>query len=212
MNRRELLRLATGCLALGSPAFLAAGPALAQPTTADMIFGDPEVPVGGNPDGDITIVAYVDYNCPFCKESAPELARVVAEDGNIRLLYKDWPILTPASVYGARLALAAHRQGRYRTVHDALMAIPGRGVDEATMLAAVRATNVDAGRLDADLAADGAAIDALIARNNDQAEALGMRGTPTYLIGPFIAMGLDYDGFRQAVADAREASAAEAAR
>lgn len=77
----------------------------------------------GNPKGNITIVTFFDYNCPYCKKAEPDLERVVKEDGQIRLVYKDWPILTKASVYGAQMALAAKYQGKYDAVHAALMAI-----------------------------------------------------------------------------------------
>src|ERR1700730_8808155 len=79
----------------------------------EMVLNDPDAPVGGNPKGDVTIVAYLDYNCPFCKKSAPDLDRIVKEDGKIRLVYKDWPILGPTSPYSAQLALAAMYQGKY---------------------------------------------------------------------------------------------------
>jgi protein-disulfide isomerase len=101
--------------------------ALAQATKADedAILRDPDAPVAGNPAGDVTIVAFLDYNRPYCKVAAPDLARVVKEDGNIRLVYKDWPVIAETSVCAAQLALAAQYQGRYQQAHDALMA-PGR--------------------------------------------------------------------------------------
>ena len=160
--------------------------------------------MAGDPRGDVTIVAFLDYNCPFCRRSTPDLDRVVKEDGHIRLVYKDWPILTPASVAGARLALAARYQGRYAQAHDALMAVSGQRASEDAMRDAVRGAGIDMVRLAADLAARGPKIDALLKRNLAQADALGLEGTPVFLIGPYkVAAGLDADGFRQAVADAR---------
>ena len=94
-------------------------------TSSEAILNDPLAPGGGNPKGNLTIVTFFDYNCPFCKKAEPDLERVVKEDGQICLVYKDWPILTKASVYGARMALAAKYQGKYDAVHSALMAIPG---------------------------------------------------------------------------------------
>lgn len=72
-------------------------------TSAEAILNDPATPVAGNPKGDLTVVTFFDYNCPFCKKAEPALEKVVKEDGHIRLVYKDWPILTKASVYGASL-------------------------------------------------------------------------------------------------------------
>ncbi|MFC3694625.1 DsbA family protein [Chenggangzhangella methanolivorans] len=199
----NLARLALAA-ALALP--LASPPAWAEnaDTTRQMILNDPAAPVAGNPKGDVTIVAFLDYNCPFCKKSAPSLEKLVKTDGKIRLVYKDWPILTDASLYGARLALAAKYQGKYGAVHDALMGIPGRKIPEDKMLDAVKASGVDMARLDADLKAHGSEITALIERNKAQAEGLRLAGTPVYLVGPlFVAAALDYEQFKQAVAQAR---------
>ena len=127
MKRRTVL--AAAALA----AFTLAGgmPAMAQTIDVNAILHDPDAPEAGNPEGDVTIVAFLDYNCPFCKTSAPDLDRIVEEDGNIRLVYKDWPVLSEASVYGAQLALAAKFQGKYEEVHHALMGVPGHKVTEA---------------------------------------------------------------------------------
>lgn len=208
MQRRDFIRIAAAAAAL--PFFLSGRPgaALAQGIDTDAILNDPDAPVSGNPKGDVTIVAFTDYNCPFCKKSEPDLNRIVKEDGKIRLVHKDWPILTKASVYGAQLALAAKYQGKYDLVHGALMAIPGIKVPEDRMLAAVKASGVDMARLDADLKTHSADIAALLQRNMGQANALGLQGTPTYLIGPFRTMALDYKGFKEALAEARRRQAA----
>jgi len=205
MRRRDFIR--TAALAALAPAVLAGGRARAQGVDVNAILHDPDAPTFGNPDGDVTIVAFLDYNCPFCKKSAPDLARVVQEDGRIRLVYKDWPVLSAASVYGAQLALAAQYQGRYESVHTALMAIAGRRIDEQTMLKAVAASGVDLDRLMADLKAHIADIGALLKRNAAQADSLGLSGTPTYLVGPLLASTLDHASFKRAVAEARRRQA-----
>ncbi len=176
--------------------------------SASAILNDPAAPVAGNPKGDLTIVTFFDYNCPFCKKAEPSLERLVKEDGHIRLVYKDWPILTKPSVLGARLALAAKYQGKYDAVHAALMAIPGPRIPEDQMLAAVRTSGVDMNRLDADLKAHADEINALLRRNLAQADSLGLQGTPGYLVGHFrVTSALTYDGFKRAVADARAQAA-----
>ncbi len=202
MRRRDFIRIAA-LTALVPTALAGAGGAHAEGVDVNAILRDPAAPTFGNADGDVTIVAFLDYNCPFCKKSAPDLARVVKEDGHIRLVYKDWPVLTEASVYGAQLALAATYQGRYETVHNALMAIPGRRIDEPTMLKAVAGSGVDLDRLMADLKAHIADIGGLLKRNAAQADSLGLSGTPTYLVGPLLASTLDYASFKRAVAEAR---------
>ncbi|MBE7201433.1 MAG: DsbA family protein, partial [Parafilimonas terrae] len=171
------------------------------------ILNDPETPVSGNPKGDLTIVAFLDYNCPFCKRSEPELLRLVKADGRIRLVHKDWPILGDSSVYGAQLALAAKYQDRYGEAHAALMAIPAGNTPKERMLEAVSASGVDMIRLQGDQKAHQAEIAALLQRNLDQADALGLEGTPVFLVGPLkVAAALDYDGFRKAAAQARARS------
>ena len=145
----------------------------------------------------------VDYNCPFCKRSEPDLQRLVSTDGRIRLIYKDWPILAKSSVTGARLALAAKYQGKYEAAHAALMTLHGRSSD-AAMRDAVAAAGVDTAQLDKDLDAHSDAIMGLIRRNGAQADALQLKGTPVYLIGPYIAAeALTYDEFADVVAKFR---------
>lgn len=211
MNRRNLLALAPGAVAasiLVGWHFQPIRPAFAEGVDVNGILHDPDAPTTGNPKGDVTIVAFLDYNCPFCKKSAPDLDRIVKEDGNVRLVYKDWPVLTEASIYGAQLALAAKYQGRYDLVHHALMAIPGRKIEKDRMLEAVTASGIDMKRLQADLQAHADDITALLRRNLSQADSLGLQGTPTYLIGPFRTSTLDYAGFKEALAEARRRQAA----
>ena len=197
MRRRTFLAAAVAA------ALMPASAACAAELDVDAILNDPDAPVGGDPKGDVFIVAFLDYNCPFCKKSAPALARTVAADGHIKLVYKDWPILTPASTDGARMALAAKYQDKYEAAHTALMALKGRSSPER-MREAIAAAGLDMAKLDQDLAAHGAEISALLKRNLDQADALGLQGTPVYLIGPFkAAAALDDDGFKRAVAQAR---------
>ncbi|MEN5082670.1 DsbA family protein [Bosea sp. TWI1241] len=206
MNRRSFLAAAAAAAAPLS--VMAARSAQAQGVDVQGILNDPEAPTGGNPKGDVTVVAFFDYNCPYCKVAAPVLARVVKEDGRVRLVYKDWPILSEASVYGAQLALAAKRQRQYERAHHALMGITGRRATKEAMLAAVQASGIDMARLQSDLTAGADATLTLLRRNHAQADSLGLQGTPTYLVGPFRTSTLDEAGFRQAIADAREKQAA----
>jgi len=200
LHDRRTILAGIALLAAGQPRL-----AIAQPAPAidvEAILNDPEAPVSGNPKGDVTIVAFLDYNCPFCKKSAPDLARIVKEDGKIRLVYKDWPVITETSVYAAQLALAAAYQSGYQRAHDALMATKGR-LSKEQISAAIKGAGIDLARLQTDLDSNGAAITALLKRNMAQADSLGLQGTPTYLVGPFRTSTLDYQGFKQVVADAR---------
>lgn len=170
----------------------------------DMILNDPDAPVAGNPTGDLTIVDFFDYNCPYCKMAAKSLEKLVKVDGSIRLVYKDWPVLAETSIVGARLALAAKYQDQYLPVHHALMDIPGYGISRDQMLDAVRKTGVDQPRLDADIVAHADDILRLIKRNLTIAEAIGLQGTPGFLVGAYkVNQALTYDGFVRVAADAR---------
>src|SRR5580704_13979549 len=87
----------------------------------DNVLRDPEIPALGNPKGDLTVVEYFDYQCPYCKKMAPELAQLAREDGHLRLVLKDWPIFGEISKSAAKLALAAQYQSKYAEAHDALI-------------------------------------------------------------------------------------------
>lgn len=204
VSRRSAVATLAVALASGFPLGSRQARAQTATITKDDILNDPGAPVGGNPKGDVTIVAFLDYNCPYCKQSAPDLDRIVNVDGKIRLVYKDWPILSEASVHGAQLALAAKYQNKYEIAHEALMGIPGRRIAGERMEAAIRSANLDFAQLNRDLQAHKSDIEALLRRNIAQADALGLRGTPTYLVGPFRTSTLDYEGFKKVVAEARE--------
>ncbi|QXX73272.1 hypothetical protein MHY1_00067 [Methylovirgula sp. HY1] len=174
------------------------------PITRTMVLQDRDGPMAGNPKGDVTIIAFLDYNCPYCKKSDPDLERLIKTDGKIRLIYKDWPILSPASIHGAELALAARYQGKYEIVHDALMRIPGSHINNATMDRTLRMSGVDIDLLNLDLKRHSTEIQALLRHNRDQARALGLKGVPAFLIGPFDEpAALDYSGFKKVVAEVR---------
>jgi protein-disulfide isomerase len=202
ISRAQFLRLT----ALSASLFVLSSDARANENdiTRDMVLNDPEAPTGGNPNGDLTIVDFFDYNCPYCKLAAKSLEKIVKTDGNIRLVYRDWPILAETSIIGARLALAAKYQGQYLPVHHALMDIPGYGVSQEKMIEAVRGTGVDLAQLDTDIARHADDIAGLIKRNLDIAQAIGLQGTPGFLIGLYkVNAALDDEGFIRAVADAR---------
>jgi protein-disulfide isomerase len=173
----------------------------------DAVLRDPDIPALGNPQGDITIVEYFDYQCPYCKKAAPDLAQVVAEDGKVKLVLKDWPIFGPASTYAARMTLAARYQDKYEAAHDALIAAKAK-LTEAAVDDLLGKAGVDVTRAAADRDTHAAEIDALLGRNDAQARAFGFQGTPGFIIGTFRVPGaLNTAGFRRAIADARKAAA-----
>jgi protein-disulfide isomerase len=95
---------------------------------SDEILNDPAAPVGGNPAGDVTLVEFFDYNCPYCRRVAPTVVELEEADPGLRVVYKEFPILGPGSEFAARAALAARKQGKYVPFHNALM----RATDQVT--------------------------------------------------------------------------------
>jgi protein-disulfide isomerase len=201
-SRRDTLAL------LGAGAAVLAMPRLAQaePKEAE-VLRDPDNPVFGNPNGDITIVEWFDFNCPYCRKIEPEMRQVVQDDGKIRLVLKDWPILGPVSVVAARMALACKYQGKYDKAHDAMIGVSSK-LTETRIYELLAGAGVDVDRAKADLVTNTKAIDGMLARNNATAEGLGFRGTPSFIVGKFRVPGvLTIDQFEMVIADARKAKA-----
>ena len=213
LHLRRSRREALGLFGAGAVVFgleIAPGPTLGQRDnvlTEALVLRDPEIPVAGNAAGDITIVEYFDYQCPYCRKLEPELRQVVHDDGKIRLVLKDWPILGPVSVTAARMALASKYQDKFIEAHDALIGVNAK-LTEVRIREVLAGAGVDVERLDRDLASNASAIDAILARNNDQAAAFDFRGTPSFIIGKFRVPGvLTVAQFGQAIADVRKAAA-----
>ena len=139
-----------------------------RPTEAP-VLRDPDIPVAGNRRGDITIVECFDYQCPYCRKVEPELRQVVQDDGKVRLVLKDWPILGPVSVVAARMALACKYQDKFREAHDAMIGVNSK-LTEPRIRELLSGAGIDVDRAKRDLAANAKAIDAILARNNDQAD------------------------------------------
>ena len=173
--------------------------------TEALVLRDPDVPVTGNLQGDITIVEWSDYQCPYCRKLEPELRQVVHDDGKVRLVLKDWPILGPVSVVAARMALACKFQDKYDQAHDALIGVNSK-LTEPRINELLAGAGIDVDRVKRDLAGNAKTIDAILARNNDQATAFGFRGTPSFIVGKFRVPGvLTIAEFEQVIADARKA-------
>jgi protein-disulfide isomerase len=131
---------------------------------------------------------------------------VVQDDGKVRLVLKDWPILGPVSVVAARLALACKFQDKYHQAHDAMMGVNSK-LTEPRIAEILAGAGIDVDRAKRDLDANAKAIDAILARNNEQAEGLGFRGTPSFIVGKFRVPGvLTMTQFEQVIADARKAN------
>ena len=148
---------------------------------------DPNAPVLGNPDGDVTVVEFFDYNCPYCRRVKPHIEALLAADPNVRVVYREWPILGEGSVFAARAALASRQQGKYEEFHWAMMEINGR-VEEATVIRVAEQVGLDIEQLRRDM--DGPEIAEHIETSMRLSRALGFNGTPSFVIGDSLAPGL----------------------
>jgi protein-disulfide isomerase len=213
LRRRELLGLgAVAAAGVGATAWLRSRPPppvrLELTPVVATVLDDPGSPRVGPPDtagtdADVTVVVFTDYQCPICRTDAPAFARLIADDPGVRVIFKDWPVRGEGSRAAARAALAAAVQGRYLAFHQALMAAPGR-LDAARLPGLAAAAGLDPQRLAADQVRDAVAIDAQLARHALQAFSLGLKGTPGYIVGPWLYPGsLAGDRLTQALARAR---------
>ncbi len=153
---------------------------------------------------DVIIVEYFDYNCAYCKKLVPALQALLSQDPKVAVLYKDWPILGAVSVYAASSALAAGWQGKYLAVHDALLSGPRLAQNDQVDAILQRAgVNMDA--LKKDRTSHAKEIAALLARNDMEAHALTLEGTPGLVVGRLLVPGIaDVSVLKQLVADSRQ--------
>ena len=205
-TRREALGLLGGGVALlGASARSAFAQGSDDVLTEALVLRDPEVPAAGNPEGDINIVEWFDYNCPYCRRIAPEVQQVIQDDGKVRLVLKDWPILGEVSKFGARMALAAKYQDKYMAAHEAMIGVSSK-LTEPRIRELLAGAGIDMDRLNRDATAKARAIDTILARNHDQAVAFGFKGTPSFIVGKFRVPGiLTMAEFEMVIADARKA-------
>lgn len=169
----------------------------------EALVNDPAIPFRGAARPTATVVEFFDYRCPFCKRMNPVIGDLVRADRGLRVVLIDLPILGPASVTAARAALAAHRQGKYVAMHDALMRLRGEPTEAAIMQVAGD-LGLDREKLRRDMAdpAIGQRIDA----NLRLAQMLGIQGTPAYVIGNEVLPGaVAVEQLREGIARAREA-------
>ncbi len=169
------------------------------------IFDDPTSWVGGNPDGDITLVEFTDYRCGYCRKAVADVEKLLKTDGNIRFIIKEFPILGEASVVSSRFAIAVrmlHGDAAYKGAHDALISHKG-GVNDASLTKIAKALDLDAGPILKKMKAD--EVTQVIARNHALAGRLQISGTPTFVLGDRMLRGyVPFDAMAQLVAEARK--------
>ena len=175
---------------------------------ADAIVRSPVTPVAGNPNGDVSVVEFFDYNCPYCRRALPDVLKLINQDGNVRLVLKELPILSDDSVAAAKLALAANKQGKYFEMHQKLFSESGRAnKDKALRIA--KELGLDIAQLQKD--AEHPDIKQALNENKELAVKLDLEGTPMFLIGDRIIGGAPddlFDQLKDKVAEVRQSGCA----
>tara|TARA_B100001146_G_C16154585_1_gene422764 strand:+ start:449 stop:1240 length:792 start_codon:yes stop_codon:yes gene_type:complete len=206
LDNPEVLMEAIGVLEQRQAEAQTMGDAQMIQTNEEAIFNDPMSYVGGNPDGDITIVEFMDYRCSYCRKAFPEVEELIASDGNIRFIVKEFPILGEESVLASRFGIAVldvAGSEAYKSVHDAMMQMRGSYTD-----ASLRALAEEAGIDDVDAvmeAMNSDAVTATIEANHELAQRLQITGTPTFVMSDQMLRGyVPLDAMQQIVEAARE--------
>ena len=166
------------------------------------LLDDPTDPIGGNPKGDVTLVEFFDYRCPYCKQVEPWVEAILKDDPELRIVYKEFPILGKESTFATHVAFAALKQGKYEQFHDAMIATKGN-ITEDVILKVAADAGLDIAKAKTDMNAP--EIDRTIKRTYDLADRLGINGTPSFVIGDALIPGaVDLAALKQAVAAARK--------
>jgi protein-disulfide isomerase len=171
---------------------------------ADEIFRDDHGLIGGNPDGDVTVVEFSDYNCPYCKRAFNAVAKLIESDPKVRVVMKEFPIFGDQSEGAAHVAIAAGLQGKYFEMHSALLQSSGRNNKESALKIA-EGLGLDMEKLKAD--ADSPEVDKIIEDTRELGEKLGVQGTPFYLVGDRVVPGAPdnlYEIFVETVGEVRK--------
>lgn len=171
---------------------------------SDALFDDGHSWVGGNPDGDLTMVEFIDYRCGVCRQFNAEVHDAVEEDGNIRLILKEFPILGEESVLSSRFAISVHQiagDEAYKKAHDALMALRAPATDES-LRGIAEEIGVDADAIMAHM--DTEAVNTVLQKNHELGQTMAIQGTPTFVIGDQMLRGVPRAGVAQTIAQIRE--------
>lgn len=170
--------------------------------SADQIFRSPEDFVAGNPEGDVTVVEFFDYNCGWCKKSFPEVTKLIEQDKKLRVVLKEFPIFGGDSDYAAKAALAAKKQGKYWELHSALFQHEGKiTADVVDDLASKQ--GLDLTKLKADMELP--EVTAVLAQNHALAQSLAINGTPAFIVDETVSPGyLEASALTEQIAGVRE--------
>ncbi|MCL2505633.1 MAG: DsbA family protein [Alphaproteobacteria bacterium] len=165
------------------------------------IYDDANTPVGGNPKGKIVIVEFFDYTCGYCKRASDVLSQLIADDKDVKILYKNFPVLGPNAVEAAKASLASNRQKKFKEFHDALMKHSGALTNDSIMEIA-KTVGLDVDKLKKDMADP--KIQAMLDDSMKLGRELGVEGTPFFIVNDNVFPGaLQLDQFKQIIAEAR---------
>ncbi len=159
-------------------------------SNAALLFSSPHQVTLGNPHGDVTLVEFFDYSCGFCKRALPDMLTLIKDDPNLKIVLKEFPILGPGSAEAARIAVAVRMQNpegqKYLAFHQELLGGDGPASKEKA-LAAAKDQGLDMVRLEQDAASD--EVGATLSEDAKLASAMGIRGTPGYVVGDKVVIG-----------------------
>jgi protein-disulfide isomerase len=171
---------------------------------ANAIFRSPVSHVAGNPNGDVSVVEFFDYNCPYCRRALPDVVKLINDDGKVRLVLKEFPIFGEDSMAAAKLALASNKQGKYFEMHQKLMSEPGRA-NKQKALRIAKDLGLDVDQLQKD--AEDPHVKKALDEAKDLAQKLSVQGTPLFLIGDREIPGAPdnlFDQLKAKVAEVRQ--------
>ncbi len=202
LENPEIIMQAVEILQAREAAEQAAQTELTLSAQRNLLENDPNAFVLGNPDGDVTVVEFFDYNCGYCKRAMPEVKALLASDPNVRLVMREWPILSEGSMFASRAALASREQGRYEDFHWALMEQRGR-IEEAVVMRIAQDLGLDIQKLVVDMESE--AVQDHLQTSTALTQSLGFGGTPSFVIGNELVPGMvDADEMKRLVALSRD--------
>ncbi|NKB43697.1 MAG: thioredoxin domain-containing protein [Alphaproteobacteria bacterium] len=169
---------------------------------------DPGTPIMGNPNGDVTVIEFFDYQCPFCKAAEPRLKELVKTDGNIKFVIKDFPILSPISIIASKAALAADMQGKHAAFHNAMMGHRGSLENEDRVFKIAANVGLDIDRLKEDM--NSTAVTDQLFENFNLARKLRINVVPGYIVEGKVLSGLSSDTVTSAIDFPKEVAEARA--
>jgi protein-disulfide isomerase len=166
------------------------------------VYDDPQSPVAGNPNGNVTLVEFFDYRCPYCKQVEPSLEKLMGDDHQLKFVFKEFPVLGPESEVAARVALAARKQGKYDAFHRAMMGTTGH-IDDAVIYKVAASVGLDVDRVKQDM--NSPDIEKELKANLDLGNSLDLDGTPSFIVGDTIVPGaISVSDLKQLISDARK--------